>query len=166
MSSQSGDYPRAGIIRRLLAMVYDSLLLLGVAFAYGVLITIVRVNALGRDELDFVGLPLPLHILIWLSLWIILASYYVFCWTKRGQTLGMKTWRLRVETKDGNHLNARQAWQRCLLACLSALPAGLGYIWCWIGSSGDCWHDRWTHTQVVVLPKDKKANKKLTHPSQ
>lgn len=138
-------------------MIYDSLLLLGVAFAYGVLITIVRVSALGRDELDFVDLPLPLHMLIWLTLWIILASYYVLCWTKRGQTLGMKTWRLRVVTGEGQLINTRQAWQRCVLACLSALPVGLGYIWCWIDPAGNCWHDRWTHTQVVVLPKDKKA---------
>lgn len=147
--------PTAGFIRRLLAIVYDSLLLLGVAFAYGVLITALRVTLVGSDELRYVDLPLVVHIGIWLVLWALLASYYVWCWIKRGQTLGMKSWRLLLQSRDGGPVTPRQAWLRCLLAPVSALPLALGYLWSWFDRRHGCWHDRWTGTRVVVLPKRK-----------
>lgn len=148
--------PSAGLIRRLLAIIYDSLLLLGVTFAYGVVITLIRVTLLGKDELVYVDLPLWVHILSWAGLYLLLSGYYVLCWTKRGQTLGMKSWRLRIETTDGQYPGTRQSWLRCPLALVSALPLGLGYLWCWYDRQNGCWHDRWTETRVVVLPKNKK----------
>jgi uncharacterized RDD family membrane protein YckC len=139
-----------------MAIVYDSLLLLGVAFAYGVLVTLLRVGVMGRDELDYVNLPMVFHIAVWLLLWLLLAGYYVLCWRKRGQTLGMKSWRLRLEGLDGRPPGPGQCWLRCLLAPLSMAVLGLGYLWSWFDPRG-AWHDRWTKTRVVVLPKpDKK----------
>lgn len=151
--------PTAGLIRRLLALIYDSLLLLGVAFAYGVAVTLIRINLLGRDELDWVNLPIAVHGLIWAVLWGLLAGYYVLCWTRRGQTLGMKSWRLQIRDKNGHYPGAGQAWLRCLLAPVAALPLGLGYIWSWFDKRHGAWHDRWTGTRVMVLPKaDKQSN--------
>lgn len=147
----------AGIVRRLLAILYDSLLLLGVAFAYGVIITIIRVAIMGEDAEGFVELPVILHLASWLILWLLLAGYYVLCWTKRGQTLGMKTWRLKLETADGRHIDQREAWLRCVLALVSAAPLGLGYIWCLFDKKNGCWHDKWTDTRVIVEPREAKA---------
>ena len=149
-SPDANPLPTAGLIRRLLALVYDSLLLLGVTFAYGVLIWIIRRIA-GDDTLQPMGVSAALLGL--LGLWLTLAGYYVLCWSKRGQTLGMKSWRLRVETFGGRHPSTAQCWQRCLLAPVSAAIGGLGYIWCWFDKAHGCWHDRWTDTRVVVLPK-------------
>ena len=53
-SPDANPLPTAGLIRRLLALVYDSLLLLGVTFAYGVLIWIIRRIA-GDDTLQPMG---------------------------------------------------------------------------------------------------------------
>lgn len=138
-------------------MVYDTLLLLGVAFAYGAIITALRAWIMGTDEVDYVELPLITHILNWGILWLLLAGYYVLCWSKRGQTLGMKSWRLRVEDEQGRHPTTAQCWLRCLLAPVSAAVVGLGYIWCWFDKRHGCWHDRWTNTRVVVVPKEKKT---------
>jgi uncharacterized RDD family membrane protein YckC len=149
-SPDANPLPTAGLIRRLLALVYDSLLLLGVTFAYGVLIWIIRRIA-GDDTLQPMGGSAALLGL--LGLWLTLAGYYVLCWSKRGQTLGMKSWRLRVETFEGRHPTTAQCWQRCLLAPVSAAVGGLGYLWCWFDKAHGCWHDRWTDTRVVVLPK-------------
>jgi uncharacterized RDD family membrane protein YckC len=145
--------PTAGLTRRLIAIVYDSLLLLGIAFAYGVLITVIRLAFMGQDAEGFIHLPIIVHLASWLLLLGILASYYVYCWTKRGQTLGMKSWRLQLETLDGRYVDARQAWLRVFLALVSAVPFGLGYVWCLFDKQHRCWHDRWTHTRVVVTPK-------------
>src|SRR5690606_6462137 len=97
-SPDANPLPTAGLIRRLLALVYDSLLLLGVTFAYGVLIWLIRRIA-GDDTLQPMGGSAALLGL--LGLWLTLAGYCVLCWSRRGQSLGMKSWRLRVETFEG-----------------------------------------------------------------
>jgi len=153
MSDPSPSLPTAGLVRRLMAIVYDSLLLLGVAFAYGVVIWILRKLA-GDDAMEPLrGIPAFLELLL---LWLTLAGYYVLCWTKRGQTLGMKSWRLRLEHPDGRYVSGKTGWLRSVLALVSAAPAGLGYIWCLVDKDAGCWHDRWTDSRVVLLPKEKK----------
>ena len=144
------DYPTAGLGRRLLALIYDFLLLLGVLFGYGVLVWILRKLAGDNPMEPLSGLAAYAELL---GLWLALASYYVLCWVKRGQTLGMKSWRLRLETKDGQCIDQATAWLRCILAPIAALPLGLGYLWCLFGKSHYCWHDIWTQSRVVVLPK-------------
>lgn len=151
--SNVNELPTAGLIRRLLALVYDTLLLLGVTFAYGVVIWIIR-KAAGSD---MNSPPHPIsEVAILLGLWITLAGYYVLCWTKRGQTLGMKSWRLLIVDGSGHYPTMRQSILRCLLAPVSAAPMALGYIWSWIDRRHGAWHDRWTGTRVVVLPKVRK----------
>jgi len=136
-----------------MAFVYDALLLIGVSFAYGVLVWIVRKLA-GHNAMEaLTGVAAYLELL---GLWLVLAGYYVLCWIKRGQTLGMKSWRLRLETLDGRPIDVATAWLRCILAPLAALPLGLGYLWCQFGKSRSCWHDLWTQSRVVVLPKERK----------
>lgn len=142
--------PIAGCIRRLLAMTYDGLLMLGITFAYLTVIWIIR-RVAGQDlNTPLRGLPAALG---FTGLWLVLAYYYVLCWSKRGQTLGMKTWRLRLQTLDGRLPPAKTCWLRCLLAPVSLLPAGLGYLWSWYDRQRGAWHDIWTDTRVVVMPR-------------
>lgn len=142
--------PVAGLIRRLLALAYDSLLLLGVAFAYLVCIWILR-RLTGQDlNRPLTGITAGLG---FIGLWLVLAYYYVLCWTRRGQTLGMKTWRLCLQNLEGRPPSARQCWLRCLLAPVSLATFGLGYIWSWVDRQRGAWHDIWTGTKVVVLTK-------------
>lgn len=150
-------FPTAGLIRRLLAIAYDTLLLLGVAFAYGVVVWLLR-KAAGADLNEPPqGIAGVVELL---GLWCVLAGYYVLCWTKRGQTLGMKSWRLQVTSLSGGHPAAWQAWLRCLLAPLSAAALGIGYVWCWFDAGRGCWHDYWSQTRVMVLPKEKRKRGK------
>lgn len=155
MTEPPFSYPTAGLIRRLLAIVYDSLLLLGVAFAYGVLVWGIRKVAGDNTMEPLSGLAAFMELAL---LWVTLAGYYVLCWTKRGQTLGMKSWRLRLERYDHSNIPASTAWVRCVLAVLSSLPAGLGYFWVLFDKKGGCWHDHWTKTKVVLLPKESRAH--------
>ena len=152
MSETAPALPTAGLIRRLMAMVYDSLLLLGVAFAYGVIVWALRKLA-GQNTLE--PLTGPAAFVELLFLWITLAGYYVLGWTRRGQTLGMKSWRLRLEPPDGGAVSAATAWLRTLLAPVSMAAAGVGYLWVLFDKERGCWHDRWTGTRVVVLPKER-----------
>lgn len=139
--------PVAGLLRRLAALIYDSLLLLAIGFAYTALILLVEVRYLGFRE----GQPLG-----WLALsglWLCLSFFYSWCWHRSGQTLGMKTWRLRLQRPDGSIPGWKECWLRCLLAPAALLIFGVGYLWGLVSRSGDCLHDIGSGTRVVLLPK-------------
>lgn len=79
--------------------------------------------------------------------------YFCVSWHRGGQTLGMRAWRLRLVSTDGRPVAATTSVVRLAAAIIAWLPAGLGFLW----SLGDrhrrTWHDRWTGTRIVVLPK-------------
>ncbi|MGB5621495.1 MAG: RDD family protein, partial [Gammaproteobacteria bacterium] len=71
-----------------------------------------------------------------------------------GQTIGMRAWRLQL-IRDAGHdqaVSPIQALGRLAAACLSALPAGLGYVWILFDRRGLAWHDRLSGTRIVLLP--------------
>lgn len=138
--------PAASLWRRLVALLYDGLLLLAIAFAYAAAVVTVQVQLLGYRE------AAPMGWSALLGLWFCASLYYVWCWRRSGQTLGMKTWRLRLQQGDGGPPSRARAWLRCLLAPL-ALVSVVGYLWCLWSRSGDCLHDRWSGTRVVLLPR-------------
>jgi len=73
--------------------------------------------------------PLPAEIgiaLQWIYLFLIGGLYFVTFWRK-GQTLAMKTWRIRLETKNGAPPSLAQAWLRYVLACMNLALLGIGW---------------------------------------
>ncbi|WP_351119720.1 RDD family protein, partial [Psychrobacter sp. SMN/5/1215-MNA-CIBAN-0208] len=59
-----------------------------------------------------------------LAAWIalVVGAYFVWFWTHGGQTLPMKTWRLRLESANGRPLSAGHALVRYVLGWLWFLP--------------------------------------------
>jgi uncharacterized RDD family membrane protein YckC len=55
----------------------------------------------------------------------LLGAYFVWSWVRGGQTLAMKTWKLRVVRPDGGPLDARRALARFALA---GLALGTGFV--------------------------------------
>jgi|TARA_B110000285_G_scaffold43387_1_gene48259 uncharacterized RDD family membrane protein YckC len=97
--------------------------------------------------------PLFLQWLSFIGLYFALSGYYVICWRKQGQTIGMKAWRIRLQQPNGALATPAQCWKRCLVAPLSFLCLGVGYLWCLLPPARQCLHDRYTGTEVIVLPK-------------
>jgi uncharacterized RDD family membrane protein YckC len=103
---------------RFACMVYEALLLFGVLFLAGWLFSTLlqqRHALYLRDALQY-----------WLLL--VLALYFAWFWSHGGQTLAMKTWRVRLERADGRALGFAQALLRYALAWLWFLP-GLLLAW-------------------------------------
>ena len=148
VTSHYAALPAAPLWRRLAALVYDGLLLIALGFAYSGIILTVQAQFFGAREAQPLGGPGLA------GLWLCLSLYYIWCWRRAGQTLGMKTWRLRLQQPDGSPPTWRQAWLRCLLAPLS-LVSVVGYLWCLWSRSGDCLHDLGSGTRLVVLPKSR-----------
>lgn len=139
----------AGLPRRLAAIFYDSLLLLAIfMIATAALLTLT-----GGEAITPTGNP-ALEYLYRLVLLALVVLFFGTFWTRRGQTLGMASWRLRVEREDGSLLTWRDTVVRLGAALLSWLPLGLGYLWVLVDRDRRAWHDRLSRTRVVVLPKD------------
>ncbi|MBP7823770.1 MAG: RDD family protein [Pseudomonas sp.] len=156
-----GQYPRANLARRLAACFYDFLLsvalmmvitlvyqqaVLRLVYGSEHLLAMSQAGALDRDPL--------LASLVLLGLF----AFYAKFWTHNGQTLGMQAWGLRIQNTDGTAIDLWQALLRFIVAIGSWLFAGLGFLWMLWDKQGRTWHDAYSESIVVQLPKD--AHKK------
>jgi uncharacterized RDD family membrane protein YckC len=144
--------PAAGLLRRLGALLYDALLL-GALLMIG---TACFLPFTGGEALGFERFPL-LTLAHRGVLVTLIVGFYGVSWTRRGQTLGMASWRLRVERDDGGLLTWRDTVRRLGAGVLSLLPAGLGWAWILVDRKKRAWHDTLSATRVVVLPAARRA---------
>lgn len=138
--------------RRLAALIYDTCLvlpmvMLSVAIAMGIYLGIT-----GRADASMELQMLPASLVRVLALATVAAFYCIF-WLKKGQTLGMQAWRIRLRSNDGGTVTPKQTLLRCLGACVSLAAGGCGYWWCLIDRNGRYWHDYWSGTELELLPK-------------
>jgi len=132
----------APLLRRLAALAYDALLLFALLFVFTLAAIVLR----GGREIG----PGTL----WFEASLV-AVALLFCagfWTRGGQTLGMRAWRIRLIAADGGPVTWPQACGRFFAGWLAALPFGLGYWWALFDSRRRCWHDTLSGTRVVRVP--------------
>lgn len=87
-----------------------------------------------------------------LQVWVLAAvgAYYVWFWTRSGQTLAMKTWRIRlVRAEGGGPVNPGRALHRYVLALLGTLAIGVGFAWALFDRDRQFLHDRLAGTALV-----------------
>lgn len=133
----------AGVFRRLAAGCYDALLL----GAIWMLVTLVIIAMRG-------GAPVPAGEPAYQLLLLVTAAlFFITSWVRGGQTLGMRAWRLRVETASGQPLDLRTGTLRFIAGLLTVITGGLGLFWLWVDRDSLTWHDRLAGTRVVVVPK-------------
>ncbi|RMF96883.1 MAG: RDD family protein [Gammaproteobacteria bacterium] len=131
------------LFRRLAAGFYDLLLLAGLLMLVGFAVIVARQGeAVRPGTLWFQALLLAVTIL-----------FYAGFWSRGGQTLGMRSWRLQVVDERGLPPRFRVCLLRFVAALLSLAPFGLGLWWMLWDPQRRSWHDRLTHTRVVLLPK-------------
>jgi uncharacterized RDD family membrane protein YckC len=134
----------ASLLRRLGAMLYDSLLVLALLM----LATIPFIAIRGGEIVE------PSDNLIYqVCMLLVTYAFFTFFWCYGGQTLGMRAWRMRLETGDGGIPTFLTASLRFFLAIVSLLPLGLGFLWQLWDRDGLTLHDRWSGTRLVYYPK-------------
>lgn len=154
-----GDFPAAGLPRRFAAMFYDFLLCVAIlmvtTLAYQ---QIVLRLIFGGDRLREMadrgalnGDPL-LSTLLFCTLFAFFAKF----WTHSGQTLGMQVWGVRVQNADGSAISLWQALLRFMVSIASWLCLGLGFFWVLWDKEKRSWHDTYSETRLVHIPKKKK----------
>lgn len=122
------------------ALLYDGLLIIGIWM--GTLFAWVLIN-------DGEAVSGPIVQLILLAE---LAGFYLYCWSRQGQTLGMTAWRIKLVDHSGKPPAPKQLLIRLLTAPLSWLSCGIGYLWFYVGERRQTWHDRLSDTMVVHIP--------------
>ena len=85
--------------------------------------------------------------------------YYTGFWI-HGQTLGLRTWKLRLVAANGGPVTWTLASKRFAAALLSIGCLGLGFLWALIDREKLAWHDRLSGTRLIRLPSDVTAQQK------
>ena len=94
-----------GLLRRLGAVLYDSLLLLAIWMVIGLLL--LPLGEIAGHAL----IPLQFGANL-ISAWV----FFTWFWTRTGQTLGMQTWNIHLRTNEGGPVNRWRATLRYLVA--------------------------------------------------
>jgi uncharacterized RDD family membrane protein YckC len=145
--SHPDNLPTPSLLRRLVAMLYDSLLVIPLIMAGTALVLgIGQLLSLDRESLA------PAWAVQGIAV-VGCSGFFVLFWMKSGQTLGMQAWRIKLVAAQGRKLTVGRLLMRCAAALLSAACLGLGYLWCLVDREGLGWHDRLTGTRLVLLPK-------------
>lgn len=158
-------------LRRFACMMYEAVLLFGVVFLAGYLL----------DTLTQSKNALELRPARQAWLFVAIGAYFVLCWRRRGQTLPMKTWNIRLVDRDGNTPSTGRLILRYILAWplvlagaavvwagasatgwpsmdmfIVAAPFAI-FIWSWFDPDGQFLHDRILGTRLRNAPQVKKA---------
>ena len=120
-------------------MVYESLLLLGVAFFAGLLF----LGAAGANPSGWTRHAFQVY------LFLVIGLYFVESWRPGGQTLAMKTWKLRLVGADGARITLRQALVRYVCAWPCLLLGGIGILYAPFDRQRRFLHDRLAGTSIV-----------------
>jgi uncharacterized RDD family membrane protein YckC len=134
---------RVRLWRRLAAAAYDLLLVI----ALFMVLTALVIAARGGRSID--SGSLWFQFLLLTGWWL----YFGWSWTHGGQTVGMRAWRLVVLTEDGGPVGWGRSVLRFAAAGLSALAAGLGFLWSLVDRNGLTWHDRLSRTVLRHRPQ-------------
>jgi uncharacterized RDD family membrane protein YckC len=164
--------------RRLLAMVYEGFLLLGVTALTTALFILATQNRHGPAY----------HYGLMATLFLVLGAYFIYNWTNSGHTLAMKTWRLCLVAGADGRVSAGTAALRYLFAWGWFVPAfavrtlfdlhgkteiaavyGLGMA-AWaltalLDKDRQFLHDRLAGTRLVQLPKAARIKAAAAAPS-
>jgi uncharacterized RDD family membrane protein YckC len=132
------------LLRRLMAIFYDLFLLTAILFLATALVNAINQGkAIDQDS--------PYILLFDLYLVSIIFFYFGWFWTHGGQTLGMKTWKIKLISNDSQNINWKQVLIRETTAVISWLCLGLGFFWSVFDKKKRCWHDMASHTTLVDL---------------
>jgi uncharacterized RDD family membrane protein YckC len=108
--------PAPTIKRRIALNLYEMLVLFGV-LAFTFLVPHLTIGVL--FEVTAPSAILMAH------LYLVLAFYFMWYWTKTGQTLAMQTWRIQLVSEDGTIMKRSQALMRFAIGSLWLMPAAL-----------------------------------------
>lgn len=160
----SADYARTGFARRTASLIYDGLVVIAFAMLTTVMYLLVVQGAISlgwlslgeaEDVAALIQQNTLLYVLRDVLLVLVSLSFFGYFWSKSGQTIGMRAWRMQVRRLDGSLPGFWQSAWRSLCALL-----GLGNILVLVDIKNKrALQDYLSGCEVVTLSKE--DNKKI-----
>lgn len=139
-SGPRGDHRPCGLGRRLGALVYDGVVLVALWMLAAMVVVLPAGGSIDSGN--------PLFQLYLLA---VAFGYLQLCWSRLGQTLGMRTWRIRLDCGDRRFTFAR-GLARFGGGLASIATLGLGFAWALGRRDRRAWPDLFSGTRLVVRP--------------
>ena len=157
MLRPQGDFPAASLGRRLAAIAYDALLCFALMMVTAFIYKLVMMAFIGEARLKALSESGSLDgdPLLSTVLFVVLFGFFAKFWTHSGQTLGMQVWGIRVQNADGSGISLLQALLRFMVSIASWLCLGIGFAWALFDKQKRSWHDLYSNSQLVRVPKQK-----------
>ncbi|MEE9160976.1 MAG: RDD family protein [Gammaproteobacteria bacterium] len=128
------------MFKRLASIFYDSLCLFSLFFlATLILIFFTKGESIASNNIAYD-----------LFLALITYLYFVWQWVNGGQTLGMRSWKIRLYQDDERPVSWLRASSRFVLASLSFITLGMGFIWALFDANRLTFHDRYSRTLLLL----------------
>ena len=143
MKEQTNKLVRCSLPRRLAAMIYDALIVIGLLIIAGAFASLV-----GAGKYQAFRDPTFTAYLI-----IVWFFYFALLWRSGGMTVGMRAWRVKIVPDEGDHLTWKACLTRFVTAFFSTAVLGLGLFWSFFEPQKRCWHDLTSRTGLYVTPK-------------
>ena len=146
LTDPNTSFRSASLLKQLAAMFYDSLLIFAILFLATVFALLFNNGEAIESDPVF-------------SLYLVLVVFlfYSWFWSKSGQTLGMRVWKIRII----NELGGNPSWPVCILRLVFAMFSfacfGLGYWWRLF--TPYTWHDRLSQTMIIDAPTQNSSAK-------
>jgi len=146
----------ANLGKRLLAIFYDILILFFIVVITYILLQQIIINLelitleqvqISKDETIKVIPMDSMTTLILKNLWVLISFFYFgHYWSKRGQTLGMKVWKIKAITHEGEPMSWGHAIKRYVFSLL-----GLGLLWVVIDKDRLALQDKLSSTRLIKI---------------
>ncbi|MFL2705634.1 MAG: RDD family protein [Gammaproteobacteria bacterium] len=132
----------AGFLKRVLALIYDSLLIAAIIIVASLLLVFINGEYPKPGTL--------LSVIQFLISILVGPLFYSYFWlTNDGQTTGMQAWKIKLVSSNESKLNMKQTYLRCLISVISFLFIGIGYFWILFNKNNLSWSDIATKTRVI-----------------
>ena len=138
----------AGLFRRLFAIFYDCFLLIAILFIVSAIATALN-NGRAVEPGDALY---PVFVFLIFSLSYL---YFAWFWVHGGQTLGMKTWQIGLQSNTQETISWKISAIRFVSAIFSWGVFGLGFLWALFDKKKRCWHDLSSKTVLIDLRTNK-----------
>ncbi|HEY8199393.1 MAG TPA: RDD family protein [Candidatus Limnocylindrales bacterium] len=132
---------------RLISFILDHLIILGISLVILAAFLIVA-GIFAAIGVDFLAATSVIAAIV--GFFVVYFVYFPYFWTKNGQTLGMRPFKLRVVMdKDGGKVTMGPAILRLIGYWIDQIIFYLGYIWVLIDNRRRGWHDLIAGTVVI-----------------
>jgi uncharacterized RDD family membrane protein YckC len=146
-------YPRAGLLRRMAALLYDAFLVAAIWMSLGFVLQMIFGTDTSRLADGRVVVDPLYRVLVFAMMVGSAATFYIWFWRRTGQTLGMIAWRIKVLSHNNTQISLKQGLIRFFAAWPAFWIAGAGYLWLYIDKDGDALHEKLSRSKTVLLPK-------------